>query len=237
MSTIYDDSVFQIQSQDKNNSKFGTGFVFYVDEKGSYLATCNHVLEQVENPLINNQVAKVIANGSEKNIDLAVLFLEGVFLKSLKLQALDCKNGDVKLVGYSNFTREQDQVKEREATLLGDKVKLKNKENNNTHYAWQIIAKDNFEIESGNSGGPLLCNVTQKVMAVMSHNVKGGEGGFAIDIEHLKDIWQEIPKELFDVKENPYKGLSSFSFEDREKYFGREEEQENIAKILEEEEM
>jgi len=224
-------SIYLIQSQDIENSSIGTGFTIYQDAGGSYLLTCAHVVEQVREPKIDDFVVEVVAIGSSDGIDLAVLYVKGLFSKIFRLQNRHCSSRDVLLRGYSGFTRDKVQEKSREALILGHKVTLKQKKNNSICYAWQIVAKNRNQIEAGNSGGPLICEVSSNVIAVVSNN-KGVTEGYAISVEHLADIWEEMPSELLELEENPFVGLSAFSRKDSELFFGREQEISDVMELL-----
>lgn len=60
-------SIVNIESV--SNNAFGTGFVIDSDEKGIYILTCQHVLDDVVTPVVENVLAKVIAKG--EFIDMA----------------------------------------------------------------------------------------------------------------------------------------------------------------------
>ncbi len=230
-------SILLIQSKQANNSSMGTGFVIHQDSYGSFILTCAHVVEQVIEPIIDGLDVEVKAMGSSQTIDLALLYIKGVFQTPFELQRCECESKDVELIGYSGFSGNKYQGKTREATILGDKVTLKGIKDNATYQAWQIIAKDNNEIEHGNSGGPLICQQSGKVIAVVSNN-KGVQEGYAIAIEHLKDIWANVPPFLFesnDENESPFVGLSAFSIEQSHLFFGREEETQEIIEKLKKE--
>ena len=215
----------------------GTGFIIHQDNYGSFILTCAHVVEQVLEPIIDGFDVEVKALGSSETIDLALLYVKGMFKMPFALQQRACPSRDVQLIGYSVFTREKYQGKTRDATILGDKITLKGIVDNTTYQAWQIIAKDNNEIEHGNSGGPLLCKESGKVIAVVSNN-KGVKEGYAISIEHLQDIWDEIPPFLFESNnenKSPFVGLSAFSIEQSHLFFGRDKETHQIIEQLKEE--
>ncbi|HHH19038.1 MAG TPA: hypothetical protein ENK86_00785, partial [Campylobacterales bacterium] len=227
-------SVLLIKSNQNNNHSMGTGFVIHQDSFGSYVLTCAHVIEQVVEPTIDGVEVEVRAIGESETIDLALLYMKGLFKTPLELQQKACFNTDVHLIGYSSFTVNQYQGKRREAIILGDKVSLKSVANDNISEALQIIAKDHNEIERGNSGAPLICSESGKVIAVVS-NHKGVHEGYAVLIQHLRDIWKEMPPFLFesdDETESPFVGLSAFSIEQAHLFFGRDREIEEILQQL-----
>ena len=217
----------------------GTGFIIHQDNYGSYVLTCAHVVNQVVEPIINGIEVEEKDIVSSKTIDLAVLYLKGLFQKPLKLQNRSCQSKNVQLMGYSGFSGDKYQGKTRDGTILGDKITIKGTKDNTTYQAWQIIAKDNHEIERGNSGGPLICQKSGKVIAVVS-NHKGVHQGYAISIEHLQDIWDKMPPFLFesdDENESPFIGLSAFSIEQSHLFFGRDREINDIIEKLKKEDL
>ena len=214
----------------------GTGFVIHQDRYGSYLLTCAHVVEQVVTPMINGVEVEIKALGASETIDLALLYVKGMFKTPLQLQKRVCSSDKVELIGYSHFTRDKYQIKSRKAKILGKKIGLQGISDETYLEAWQIVAEDHVEIEHGNSGGPLICEETGKVIGVVSNN-RGVEQGFALSIEHLKDIWEEIPPFLFESDsgdESPFVGLSAFGIEQSHLFFGRDREIGEIIKQLKE---
>ena len=199
------DSILLIQSCDNKNQSMGTGFVCYQDKNGSYILTCSHVLEDVVTPKVDGITAEVVADGASQDIDLALLYVKGLKRDVLSLQDRDCSSSDIELIGYSLFSRDKYQSKKKEVTLL-EEVKLQKKDNSSSQKSWQIIAKEHYHIESGNSGSPLFCPTNNSVIAVVSNN-HTTQIGYAVSIKHLKDIWKEIPKELFS---QPLEAKSNF---------------------------
>ena len=67
------------------NSSFGTAFCVKQDANGSYFVTCSHVVEDcgAESLEIENCSAKVVAMGSKADIDLAVVYVEGLFERKI----------------------------------------------------------------------------------------------------------------------------------------------------------
>ena len=232
-------SILLIQSQDSKNSSMGTGFVIYQDEFGSYILTCAHVVEQVIHPKIKNKEAVVKAIGSNETVDLAVLYVNGLYAEPLKLQNKKSQTTNVYLEGYSQFDKKKNQQKKREARILTS-VNLENKVDNSSYELLQIIAKDEHEIEAGNSGSPLICKESGKVIGVVSNN-RGVKQGYAIAIKHLSDIGLDnLPPLLIENEENeesPFIGLSAFTMEESHLFFGRKQETSRIIRRLSKEDI
>jgi len=233
-------STLLIQSQQQDNYTMGTGFVIHQDSFGSYVLTCAHVIEEVKVPKIDGFDVEVKSKGSKETLDLALLYVKGLFKTPFELQMRQCETDDVQLIGFSLFSKDKYQGKIRDATILGDKVTLKGISQGTEYAAWQIVTKNKYEIEHGNSGGPLLCQKSGKVIGVMSNNKDGKYGGYAIAIEHLRDIWEDIPPFLFesdDENESPFVGLSAFGIEQSHLFFGREQETQEIIEKLKKEDL
>jgi len=186
------DSVVSIESV--SNNSFGTGFVIDSDEKGVYILTCQHVLDDVVTPVVENVLAKVIAKGGF--IDMAVLYVSKLHLKSLPLQTQECDKLAVEVVGFSSFSQNLTQKKHIKATLYQELIELHSKEEDDYYTVRKIRADDGFNFDRGNSGSPVICKNSGNVIAMIS-NKEGNDIGYAIDIANLKEVWRDAPERLF----------------------------------------
>ena len=59
----------------------------------------------------------------------------------------------------------------------------------------KVQSLEGFIFSRGNSGSPVICKSTGKVMAVLS-NKEGHNLAYAIPIMYLADIWKDIPSQL-----------------------------------------
>ena len=189
-------SVVNIESV--SNNSFGTGFVIDSDEKGIYVLTCAHVVDDVETPVVENVLAKVVAKGSF--IDMAVLYVSKLHLEALPLQTAACENLDVEVIGFSSFNQTLTQKKHINATLYKELIELHSKEDDLFYTVRKIKAKDGFNFDRGNSGSPVICRDSGNVIAMIS-NKEGSDIGYAIDIANVKEVWKDMPSELFTIKE------------------------------------
>ena len=186
-------SIVNIQSN--QNDSFGTGFVIYRDkEKGNYILTCNHVLEKVEKPIIEGEIAKVVVKN--EFIDLLVLYVKGLNLPALPLALTPCEDEDVEIIGFSHFTQENNQKLHIKARLYEKNIQIHSRSNNEYFNVKKIEAKEGFHFDQGNSGSPVLCKETGNVIAVISKKDRNNIA-YAIDIVHLKSLWQDAPQEIF----------------------------------------
>ena len=187
-------SVVNIESV--NNNAFGTGFIIDSDEKGVFILTCQHVLDDVETPVVENVLAKVIAKG--EFIDMAVIYVSKLQLKALALQTESSESLDVEVIGFSTFNKTLTQKKHIKATLYEEPIELHSKEDDAFYTVRKIKAHDGFNFDRGNSGSPVICKNSGAVIAMVS-NKEGSELAYAIDIENLKIVWKDVPSKLFET--------------------------------------
>ena len=187
------ENIVNIESADKNNKSFGTGFVIHTDEKGIYILTCKHVLDDVKTPIVEEIQAKVIV--SNDFIDMAVLYVNTLRKFSLPLQIDLCQSLDVEVIGFSHFNKNLNQKQHIQATLYQESVELHSTEDDSFYVARKIKAKEGYNFDRGNSGSPVICKESQKVIAMIS-NKQGNDIGYAIDISSLKEIWTEMPQQI-----------------------------------------
>ena len=188
-------SIVNIESV--TNSSFGTGFVIDSDKNGVYILTCKHVLEDVVHPIVDDVMAKVVAE--DDFIDMVVLYVSKLQLKVFPLQKEPCVNLEVEVIGFSNFNKDSLQKQHIEAKLYKEHVELHAKENSDVYVVRKIRAEDGFNFERGNSGSPVICKKSKKVIAMIS-NKEGSSLAYAINIDNLEKVWKDRPNDLFTQK-------------------------------------
>ena len=197
-------SIVNIESV--SNKAFGTGFVIDADDKGVYILTCQHVLDDVETPVVENVLAKVIAKG--EFIDMAVLYVSKVAIKALPLQTKSSDNLEVEVIGFSTFNKTLTQKKHIKATLYEEAIELHSKENDEFYTVRKIKANDGFNFDRGNSGSPVISKSSGTVIAMIS-NKEGSDLAYAIDIENLKRVWKDVPLTLLIISSHsPFLNLT-----------------------------
>ena len=206
----------------------GTGFVVANDENGSYVLTCNHVLESVEKPKIDDYEIEIIA--SNEVYDLVLLYVKGLIEKPFTLKEQSNLNEkDVSLTGYRQFTKNKVfRLNTKEAKVLNNG---RHKNDNEYFDVWEIKARDDNKILQGYSGSPLIFE--GKVIGIMS-NRENYDIGFAINIKYLANIWKDMSPNLL-LKEkgkNPFVGLKAFTKDEKQFFFGRDKEIEEISDKL-----
>jgi len=194
-------SIVKIESI--SNKSFGTGFIIDNDENGVYILTCQHIIADIDTPIIVEKVlAEVIAQDSF--VDMAVLYVSKLQLEALPLQKKRCNKKEVDIIGFSHFNQEMTQKKYISATLYDEAVELHSNKNSKHFNVHKIKTDDGFRLERGNSGSPVICRKSQNVIAMIS-NKEGSKLGYAIDIEQLANIWKEMPKDLLNGKKRTLK--------------------------------
>lgn len=216
----------------KNNS-FGTAFCIKQDAKGSYFLTCTHVVEDcgVDNLIIDNHSAKIVAKGSREYIDLAIVFVEGLFNCSvLKLSNESVEiNQKFTIDGFKPHKKGSYKLEQLNGSIKKISQIYSNSKSIDTY---ELNIGDGDSIERGYSGSAIVCDGF--VVAVATDRNTNGKQAYAVPIGYLGEIWEDIPNNLFQSSSNlnPYKGLNSFGYDDQANYYGREEEAKEIAKTL-----
>ena len=188
-------SIVHIESQKENNQSFGTGFIFHNDENGSYILTCQHVLDDVQIPVVNNAEATIIAPCDF--IDMAVLFLPNIHLQPLAMQVDSCDSSNVDVIGFSVFSQNLTQKKHIQAQLFKEPIELHDNDSNSFYRARKIKAHNDFHFSRGNSGSPVICKQSGHVIGMIS-NKEGNDIAYAIEIVYIEEAWKEIPVGLLE---------------------------------------
>jgi len=189
------DNIVYIESS--INNSFGTGFVIDEDENGVYVLTCQHVVDDVEVPLIEKVLATVVTE--PHFIDMAVLYVKGVHIAPLPLQFEGCDSLQVEVIGFSYFDAKSRQKQKIQATLYKESSERLSPEKNLSYSIRKLKANDGFNFERGNSGSPVICKDSNNVIAMIS-NKDGNHIGYAIEISNLKKVWKNMPSKL--LKQN-----------------------------------
>jgi len=190
-------SIVTIESLEERNNSFGTGFVIDKDKKGVYILTCQHVLDDVKIPVVEEIKANIIAQSDF--IDMAVIYVENFQAKPLPLEINKCNDFKVEIIGFSLFTQTITQKKHIKATLFKDDIELHSTEDERFYIVKKIESTEGYSFARGNSGSPVLCQKTKTVIALLS-NKEGNHIGYAVDIAYLKEIWQDMPQHLLETK-------------------------------------
>lgn len=182
-------SIVQIESQNENNNSFGTGFVIDKDDKGIYVLTCQHVIDDVEIPVVDDLPTEIIVQSDF--IDMAVLYITNLHLEPLPLQIDKCESREVDVIGFSQFNHNLSQKKHIIATLFKNTIELHSSEDDSFYFARKIKANDDYSFDRGNSGSPVICQKSGCVIAMIS-NKEGSDIAYAIEIASLEEVWKQL---------------------------------------------
>jgi len=187
-------STFLITSQ--TNRKFGTGFCIYKNKKGSFIVTCAHVVEDCgkDDLLIHGKRARLLSIGSSDDLDLALLYAEGLKKSTvLKIDGvLTAKDTPFEISGFKSY--KNNYMLE---TLQGTIKKISQiYHNNNTLKIYELKINEEDTIEKGFSGSAVICKESKKVIAVATDRKTNGKYAYAIPVRNLKMLWEEISDEL-----------------------------------------
>ncbi|HHS93244.1 MAG TPA: hypothetical protein ENK82_07845, partial [Campylobacterales bacterium] len=183
------DSIVHIESSDKNNRSFGTGFAIDTDDYGAYILTCQHVIEKVETPRVENQEVEIIS--SSDFWDMAVIYVKDLHVQPLRLQIEPCKSNEVEAIGFSSFSNELVQKKVIKGRLFENTIQLHSKVDDSFYLVRRIKTEDDYSFDQGNSGSPLICKKSGSVIGMISNRDRS-DIAYAIEIGSLKEIWKDL---------------------------------------------
>jgi len=193
------DSVVHITSSDPGRSTFGTGFVIHqsASQRACYILTCAHVVRDVggkDNVLAAKLSASVIAFGDPdgNGVDLAILRVEELpELPALPLYSRTKEGDAISAVGFQQFN--PSYLIRSVDGRLGHPIELASRGGAERTPAWDLLIKDDFALQPGYSGSPVILKGTTSVVAVVCSRIGEGVKGIAISIEGLNSIWKEDP--------------------------------------------
>jgi hypothetical protein len=222
-------SIVHIESSNKQNKSFGTGFVIDNDEDGAYILTCQHVLNEVNTATVEEQAVEIVATSDF--LDMAVVYVKALKVPALPLQLEECKSKKVHAIGFSSFSRDLVQKKQIHATLFDELIELHSKIDDSFYVVRRIKAHDDYSFERGNSGSPVICKKTGSVIAMIS-NKKGSNIAYAIEIASLKEIWKDLNASLLNQDslhkhQHFYDNINNFTNKVKENF---EDRKENVKK-------
>lgn len=208
-----------------NNQKYssGSGFIYEVDGKTTYILTNNHVVDSADSYKVTYTDGKEVDAtlvGTDEYSDIAVLKVEtreGYDAVELG-DAENLKPGDTTFVVGAPINNEYSWTVTR-GIISGKErlVEISTSTQSSADYVISVLQTD-AAVNSGNSGGP-LCNSNGEVIGVVSAKISGTgvEGmGFAIPIETAK----EKADQIINGKNTtyPYLGISMMNLTDLKNY-------------------
>ncbi len=193
-------SVFLITSSDSDNKNFATGFAIKQEGSFSYILSCAHVIEELggeDKIRVADIPAHLVAQGSPKDIDLAVLRVEGLgnphpFI----LRDLGSKDQRLMIRGFSAFDiRNKQFISYPLSGHLGDRISIESPTKTEPIMGWDLSiehAGTFSTLKSVYSGSPVCYEDTDIVLGVFIRNTEMGRRAYAISISNLEKIWPGI---------------------------------------------
>lgn len=219
-------SIVLITSSDPKSSHFGTGFIIRHTLSVAHVLTCAHVVEDVggvEQVMVDGQNAILVASGRDIGLDLAILRVEALQNKpALKSQGLGGKDKPVIMAGFRQYAKGH-LVRPLRGILKNQGGLQIN--GNERIPVWDLQISDDYNLERGYSGSPIVDEITGEILGVASHK-QGGKTGLAISIEALDKIWKVLDNDQL------YKILLKLGYQKQVYTFLRLIEKHSIAAFL-----
>lgn len=210
---VYDSVIIVSTYKGDTQYSSGSGFLYKVNGKKTYIITNHHVVEGGDNYKVtytNGEIEEATLLGGDQYADIAVL---EVTTKD-GFEAVELGSTDALRVGDTTFTvgAPLDNVYSWTVTrgIISGKerlVEISLSNSSSTDYIMNVLQTD-AAVNSGNSGGP-LCDSNGEVIGVISAKISstGVEGmGFAIPIEVAQEKAEQIING--ESSEYPYLGAS-----------------------------
>ena len=173
------DSILFISNKDK--TYLGTCFVIDSDEEGSFFATSGHVINNCKDPLyIEDKEFKVVSNKSCEGLDLAILYVKGLYKKPFSIL-----NGDSPhKANVTGFTKLINSPKKE--TIYNIDIKSDIELNTKDKVSLIKLHSPSEQISQGYSGSPVICPKSNSVIGIVI--LKEGVYNYAINSKHILDI-------------------------------------------------
>jgi hypothetical protein len=184
-------SIVLITSSDRNNSRFGSGFVVRRSGGTAFILTCAHVIKDIggaEQVIVDGVPATVIASGEDSSLDLAVVRAEGLWDKPpLSWRIAGEKGSPFLTAGFQLFGK--DHLIRPLRGALGEQGGLQSVQFNERVQVWDLRILDDYTLQPGYSGSPVVDAASGDVIGVVSHRQGEGRSGLAISLAALAKIW------------------------------------------------
>lgn len=195
-------STFLVRST--HNNAFGTAFCVAKDELGSFLVTCTHVVEACgkEQLEVIGKSAKLLHLGSSDDIDLAVIYIEG--LMDAEILTLSTEKREIETTFILDGFKPHKSGNYLQRPLQGSIANISQIHSpKRTIRTYELMIEKSYSIEKGYSGSAIVSN--DQVIGVATDRNSSGKQAYAIPIGYLKEIWEDMPPELFAQEEEPNK--------------------------------
>jgi TIR domain-containing protein/trypsin-like peptidase len=208
----WQDAVVLITSKTEKNNVYGTGFVVYRNEQGTYVLTCTHIIDDAggkECVKVNNISATVVASSPASSIDIAVLLVAGLEdTPFLRPYVNDNIGNGLELAGYYHVNDDPRQklIRKRLSGKFGDVIQAGIAWDTLVPL-WEIEITSDDELRPGNSGSPVV-DKNNYVRGIVNTRLNSNKKrGWVTPIEALQKIWPEMPPGLLLHNTSPAVGV------------------------------
>jgi hypothetical protein len=209
-----------------SNHHFGTGFVIRQTVNVAHILTCSHVVDSMggtNQVMVDGREATLVACGKDLGLDLAVLRVEGLWNKPvLQTQGSGLQSKDIIIPGFQKYAKSH--LIRPLRGVLADQGELQTRSDDRIP-VWDLKIVDDYNLENGYSGSPIVDEVTGQVLGIVSHK-QGDKIGLAISIRALDKIFQ-----IFD-QDQLYEVLLKLGYQKQVRTFRSLIENHSIAAFL-----
>jgi len=171
----------------------GSGFVISRDDEAAYVATCNHVLEELRSDqqtlTVNGLVAEEYASGAGQGIDLAIVRVKGLDVAPAPIGGKRSKSGSP--VGSHGFyhLHGNHYLRSTCSGKVGSTSTMRSQlDRASAVESIEIRLDKNHEIRVGNSGSPIIEVKSGEVIGVLAFRSADGRIGYALGVSALRQI-------------------------------------------------
>jgi hypothetical protein len=204
-------SVVLIESSERANTEFGTGFVIHISDRATYVLTCAHVINAVGGPnrvIVDSVSARVISIGEMDSLDLAVLRIDEALFDQDKnrrqpfgLSPLGKKGLAISIIGFTEYDNGKYRIGKPIEGKLGASLDYIPARGSVRFEGWNLEIGEGLGsfLEPGYSGSPVIDLQSGNVLGIVHYREGKGETGKAISIDYLDSleaIWKEVPKSI-----------------------------------------
>ncbi|MGD1901889.1 MAG: trypsin-like peptidase domain-containing protein [Geitlerinemataceae cyanobacterium] len=185
---------------------FGTGFAVWADESRSYFVTCSHVVRDIravaaESAIwVDGVAAEVVADGADKQVDLAVLSVPlldvprpGVPLLPLSLVATE--GMAIELYGHYIAEKNNPPMMEPQRGRLHRATVFSANAGALKVRSFRLAMDSGDRVHPGYSGGPVLHD-GRAIGVTAVQQGQNGSRAIAIGLAALAEIWLGMPSRL-----------------------------------------
>lgn len=203
MNSNFQESIVLITSRDDDNRRFGTGFIISNSEHKVIVITCSHLINEIGGPdkiLVDDIPADLIINGDDLGLDLAVLEIEFKSDMPVLYMNPSANSGETfTTAGFQQYNNNCLLIR-RLHGKLGESVFITHRGNKTRIKAWDLSITDDFQLQPGYSGSPII-GENGHVIGVVSHRQGTGSKGLGISIKALSLIWKKSTTELPEMEQ------------------------------------